>query len=334
MNVDSKINNEKDMYDMISIGDTTVDVFLELNEAEVTCDIDKDNCKLSINYADKIPVDGITEVLAVGNSANNAVASSKFGMKTALYTHLGDDASGKAMKEKLIADGISDEYLVIDEGKRSNHSTVINYQGERTILVYHEPRTYQLPDLADTKWIYFSSIGKGRKQLHDQVVARVENSDIKLGFNPGSHQMKDGAEALAPIISKTHVFFVNVMEAERLFGEADDIKGLLKKTHDAGPEIVVITDGPQGSFMYDGQDYWRMGIIDVPVIERTGCGDAYASGFIAALHYGKSPDEAMQWGNMNSTFVLQKIGAQAGLLSYEKMLENLAKHEDVTPEKF
>ena len=325
---------QKFMYDMISIGDTTVDVFLDLDEATVLCDIDKDECRLCINYADKIPVKGITEILGVGNAANNAVASSRFGMKTALYTHLGDDASGKAMKLQLVEEGLSDEYLNVDEGKRSNHSTVINYKGERTILVYHEPRKYHLPNFDDPKWIYFSSVGKGRDTLHEQLATFMETSNAKLCFNPGSHQMKDGADKLSPLISKTHVFFVNVMEAERLFGKKDSIKELLKTVHAAGPKIVVITDGSNGSYMHDGSEFWKLGIIDVPVVERTGCGDAFASGFIAALHYGKSPSEAMEWGNMNSTFVLQKIGAQEGLLSKDEMEKHLVEYSAFKSEKF
>lgn len=319
---------------MISIGDTTVDVFLELDDATVLCDINKDECQLCINYADKIPVAGITEILGVGNAANNAVASSRFGMKTALYTHFGDDESGAAMKSHLTSEGLDDVYMKTDERKRSNHSTVINFKGERTILVYHEPRNYQLPELAESKWIYFSSVGEGRDELHQQLVDFMESTSAKLCFNPGSHQLKDGIEKIQSIVEKTHVMFVNLMEAERLFSDHHNVKDLLVNMHNAGPQICIITDGPKGSYMYDGSDFWKLGIIDVPVVERTGCGDAYASGFIAGLHYGKSPAEAMQWGNMNSTFVLQKIGAQEGLLSKDEMIEGLSQHKDVKPEKF
>ena len=52
-----------------------------------------------------------------------------------------------------------------------------------------------------------------------------------------------------------------------------------------------------------------------PPVDRTGAGDAFASTFVAALIKGKSLDEALRWAPINSMNVVQRVGAQAGLLS-------------------
>ena len=60
-------------------------------------------------------------------------------------------------------------------------------------------------------------------------------------------------------------------------------------------------------------------------VDRTGAGDSFASTFTAAIILGKSPEEALSWGPINSMSVVQKIGAQAGLLpraELEELLKN------------
>ena len=64
-------------------------------------------------------------------------------------------------------------------------------------------------------------------------------------------------------------------------------------------------------------------IFDMPVIERTGCGDSYSTGFICALSCGRDIPEAMRWGAINAAFVSQKIGAQEGLLRKDELREIL-----------
>jgi sugar/nucleoside kinase (ribokinase family) len=103
---------------------------------------------------------------------------------------------------------------------------------------------------------------------------------------------------------------------------------LLKRLKALGCGIVVITDGPKGSYVYDGKRMLKLGIFDVPVIERTGCGDAYATAFVAALHHGKDVAEAMRWGTANSASVISYIGPQQGLLRTAGMKKLLARFKD------
>ncbi len=308
-------------FDVISIGDTTLDVFLELDEsdASVQCGPDGEDCKLLLSWPDKIPVKKITNVPAVGNAANVAVGCARLGLKSALYTILGKDSSGKEAFEKLVSEKVAKDYIVWDKHRGTNYSAVINLKGERTILVYHEPRDYQLPKLGKTDWVYLTASGQPDENLHLQVIEYVKKNNAKLAFNPGDQQMKKGLEALRPVIKNCTVFFINKQEAEKLLGQDSDEKTLLQLLHNEGPKIVVITDGSKGSYSFDGNDYYFQEILHVPLIEMTGCGDSYATGFISALHLGKSIPEAMKWGTTNAAAKLQQIGAQAGLLTRKQL---------------
>ena len=312
------------MFDLISIGDSTIDVFLELTEAEVNCEIDPNECKLVLDYADKIPVNKVTRVAAVGNAANNAIGSARLGLKTALYTLVGEDRDGEEMRKIFEQEKVADDYIITDKGKRSNFSAVINFKGERTILVYHEDREYSLPQLGSTKWVYFTSIGKGHEKLHSQIPDYIKKSGAKLAFQPGSHQIREGKEKMKSLLKAAEMIIVNKREAEEILDKPGEVKELLRRVAELGPKIVVITDGKDGSWTYDGKVIRFAGVFpESEVVERTGAGDAYSTGFLAGLVSGVGVAEAMRWGSANGSSVVEHIGAREGLLTYEGMKKRL-----------
>ena len=314
----------KTKFDVISIGDTTLDVFLEL-EKEVKVIKEKNGKEyLALLNAEKIPVKKLTNILAVGNSANVAVGSSRLGLKTALYTVLGNDEIGKEMANVLHGEGVARDYIVFDKKQKSNFSAVLNYKAERTILVYHERRQYKLPKFASSKWIYYSSLAKGHDALHHEIPSYVKKHKVSLGFNPGSHQLNEGLKKLRPILKVTTVLFVNREEAQTLVGKEQNIKKLMGKLHEEGVKIVVITDGPKGSYASDGKNAYYLNIFPAPLVERTGAGDSFSTGFISALIYKESIVNAMCWGTVNSASVIGKIGAREGLLK-KREIESILK---------
>ncbi len=325
------------MYDIISIGDATVDVFLQLSDenAEVKCQLHREECQLCLDFADKIPVEKVTRIPGSGNASNNAVGSARLGMKTAIFSILGDDDVGHSIHAYWKRQGVGVGYVTFDKQRGSNYSTVLNFNGERTILVFHEKRTYVFPKrLDDPTWVYYTSLGKGSEKMHPALVAFVKKTGAKLCFQPGTFQLKLGAHELEPIIAASAVTIMNKEEAERLVGdETRSINVLLKRLRTLGCEIAVITDGPNGSYTYDGKTYLKMGTFEVPVIERTGCGDAYATAFVAALHHGKNVGEAMRWGTANAASVLGYIGPQEGLLKTASMKKMLARFSDIKPQQ-
>ena len=323
----------KPRFDLISIGDTTEDIFMELSEETKIIKDKKGIEYLGLVYAEKITTHKLTDVLAVGNSANVAVGSSRLGLKTALYTVLGKDDAGEEMANVLVREGVAKDYIVFDKERRSNLSVVLNYKAERTILVYHEKRAYDLPKLAPASWVYFSSLGKGHDKLHSQIPAYVKKHKVSLGFNPGSHQLHEGLKKLLPILKVTTVLFVNREEGQALVGKEPNVKKLMQKLHEKGPKIVVITDGPKGSYASDGTNMYSLKIFPAPLVERTGAGDSFSTGFIGALFHGKEISEAMKWGTINSASVIQKIGAREGLLKKKDMTSTLKSNPSFQAKK-
>ncbi len=325
------------MFDVIAIGDTTQDIFLQMSDASLQCDLDGNNCKICFDFADKIAVEKKTDVPAVGNAANHAIGVARLGLKAALYSIVGEDAQGKRSKEVLEENKVDPQYLVFDKAHGTNLSIVINFRSERTIFVYHEPRDYQLPVFESTAWIYLTSAsGNGVEALHAQTLEYLKkNPSVKMAFNPGTHQMHLGKEKLLPLIARTSILFLNREECQRVLDvTTSDIKELSQAFHTLGVTTMVITDGPKGSYVSDGKQIWFLPIFDGPVVERTGTGDAYGSGFLSAIIKGKDLPTAMLWGNANSTSVVQYIGAREGLLEEDAVLHTIEEQPSIRPKLY
>lgn len=304
-------------YDLITIGDATIDTFLFIDDALVNCSLNKEQCLLCVNYADKLPVQKIHRTVA-GNAANNAIGSARLGLKTAFVTTLGDDGSGEWIFSKLQHERVDTKFVRLNKKLETNSSTVLSYKGERTIFVYHAPREYALPPrLAKPRAVYYTSVGEHHVAYNRQIAAFVRRAGALLAFNPGTYQLRAGKKALAPVLAQTNFLFVNKEEAARLVGVRDDVRGYLVALHALGPQVVVVTDGPNGAYVFDGGSgkTYFVGIPHTPVVERTGAGDAFAAGFVSAQLHGKSLCEAMCWGVMNASSVIMHVGPQHGLLT-------------------
>src|SRR3989344_1094268 len=143
------------MFDLISIGDATIDNYVLIHDAEVRCNLNKTQCLLCVEYGDKIAVDRLTHSVA-GNAPNNVVGAARLKLKSSIYANVGSDSSGQQITEKLKQENVDIRYIRVNEGMESNLSTILSFKGERTIFVYHQDWKYQLPDLELSKWVYFS----------------------------------------------------------------------------------------------------------------------------------------------------------------------------------
>jgi sugar/nucleoside kinase (ribokinase family) len=152
-----------------------------------------------------------------------------------------------------------------------------------------------------------------------------------LAFQPGTFQIKLGLDKMKFFYERSEVFISNLEEAQRiLVNDSRDIKYLLKGIHSKGPKLTIITDGVNGAYMFDGDHFYKMPMYPNPrpAVERTGCGDAFASTFVTYLALGMTPLESLIRAPINSMSVSQFIGSQEGLLEHEQVEWWLKKAPD------
>lgn len=293
---------------------------------------------MCLEYADKIPVNSWVEAVG-GNAANSAVGLARLGIETGIVTSVGDDKEGKAVVRTLGREGVRTDWAKIEKGGITDESVILNYKGERTILAYHVPREYHLPqDLPSTNWVYLTSLNEKFEVLHRELLKWLKvHPETKLACNPGTHELKAGLGRNREILQKCEVLILNKEEAEEILQQNhcdrkkivahgnDELRGLLETLHRVGPKIVIITDGANGTYCYDGENFLFCDIFPAQRLEMTGAGDAFSAGFLASLTLGENVSEAMRWGNANSASVIQKIGSQEGLLNREQLGKMLKK---------
>lgn len=319
--------------DVISVGDTVIDDFIRLIDDQGKLEDEGKGKKwLSVPYGMKVPFEKSTVIYGVGNAANAAVNFSKLGLVSALITNLGADQRGRDVVKTLEKKGVETHLIKMQTGKKTNYHYVLWYKEDRTILINHEHYDYHWPHLHKSeipKWIYMSSIAENAVDMHDDMMEWLERyPEVQLAFQPGTYQIKFGAKRLEHVYRRSNVVVLNREEAVQVTGgNYDNVHELLDKLHELGPEIVMITDGPAGSYASDGKQRLYMPIYpDVaPPVERTGCGDAFASTFVAALIKGYSLEGALQLAPITPASVVLYPGAQEGLLTTRELREWLEK---------
>jgi ribokinase len=316
-------------YQVITIGEATIDCFMSLQKMDPQAKIDYGTGNICFKHGEKIDIDKY-DFCVGGNATNVAIGLSRLGLTAALCTEIGDDENSLKIQNTLEKENIDRFFVKQTKDCPSNFSVVINFKGDRTIFVKNLDREHNFQfDRISSDYIYLTSLGREWKNPYQNVIAFAEKNGAKVAFNPGSLQLLEGRDVLHKVLKKTDILFVNKEEGERiLFGknytnvslDHEYIKELLVKLQRIGSKLVILTNGKHGSFaLEENGEYHYCGISYGEVVERTGAGDAFTSGFLGATIHGLPVADAMVWGSLNAASVVGKVGAQAGLLPKEKM---------------
>ena len=328
--------------DILCVGDAKIDIFLKIPESNPYFGLDKAQNKLFITYGEKIHVERY--ILEIGgNATNTTVGISRLGLSVGLCAEIGKDELSQKILTRLKKESI-DRKLLLQTDEDTSMSIALSYKGERTLLTEHVKRNHDFNfEKIGTKLIYLTSLGNVWEKAYEKVLEVAKAKNIKLAFNPGSVQLERRGKVVMDIIENADYLFVNKEEAEEiLYGKElelgktteNQVKKLLYGLKSLGVKNVVITDGENGSYVEDANnETYHLGIIKVEVAEKTGAGDAYCAGFLAATLHGLETEEAMRWGAISSANVIRGIGAEVGLLTKPEMEERLKTESSLKAEK-
>ena len=317
-------------YDVISIGNATQDVFVEISPKHAK----KDVCFVP---GHKIEIKGM-HYHTGGGASNTSAAFSKMGLKAAIVSELGNDPAGKAIEEELKEYGIGRELLIRSKVKTAYSVILTGFGKDRVILAY-SGATACLKDKdikwnkINAKWVHVSSLHK-KPKLMEKICVHAKKRGAMVSINPGKTELSAGLKKLEKTFRNADVLFLNESEALSLTGSAN-IERNLGLLHNYCNKIVI-TAGAKGAYVYDGKTVYFKDIFPVTVTDATGCGDAFNSGFVAALIYGKSTEEALLWGSAQSNSIVTKIGTKNILLNkrqINKFLDSFTNGRKVVKKK-
>lgn len=339
------------MFDIITIGHSTIDIIAKIPDAHLHCRKDEKTCELCFSYGQKLLADSIDECIG-GNAPNVAIGLKRLGFETGVISNLGQDEKGLKIRQILQKEGVDDSHLKNDSFNPTDVSLVLSYQAERTILAHHSPFVYLMPhNLKPPQWIYLTSLGKNFHKLYDGLRDYlIENGNVKLALNPGLQELNWGAQGSRGILERSNVLILNKEEAEILAkvskiaikaldlgyeqNGTSSVRWLLEGLKGLGPKIVVITDAKNGAFSFDGNNFLKIKPFPADLVEMTGAGDAFSSGLLAAMIGDSDMSEALRWGSAEAASVIGKIGSTAGLLNKKELQNLLNSQKEIIAETF
>jgi len=300
-------------------------------------DSDDEQSYIAFEQGAKIPVEHVF-IATGGGATNTAVGFSRLGMNSGIICKVGTDDAAERVLGKLRRENVDVDSVVSTSEHLTGYSVILTcFTGDRTVLVHRGACTHLLADeinwdaLADAKWIYLSSMAGESAPLFETIAVHARDNGVKLAINPGGAQIVSGLDGLGAALEASHVIFVNKQEAYHLAGvepkqgRSDELEAL-RRLHEAGCDIVVMTDGSNGAEAFDGSAYYTMPAIEVPEKSTLGAGDAFASGCVAALFRGLGLREALRAGALNAANVVRYLGAKRGLMRWNELQAALTTH--------
>ncbi|MEM4240025.1 MAG: carbohydrate kinase family protein [Candidatus Woesearchaeota archaeon] len=313
------------MYDVITLGSGTVDVFVKTQKPEIMRHKGHDDVCYAIGQ--KILVEDL-HVDTGGGGTNTAVAFSRLGLKTGWIGEVGTDLHAKTVLDEMKREKV--DFLGGRGRGMTGYSVILTgLEHDRSILAFKgvndKLAAYEVPwKKLKTKWFYFSAMMNQSFETLKKAALFAKRKGIKYAFNPSMYIAKMGAKALKPIIDGCDLLIMNKEEAQALTGMKEaGCKQLLAELQKHA-KIAVITDGPKPAHAYNGIQHFQLIPPKIRVVETTGAGDAFASGMLAGIIIKQDIKEAMQWGMAEAEAVIQQIGAKQSLLT-RRQIEKVKK---------
>lgn len=305
-------------YDIISVGSTAVDLFLNCESNRVT--FERSGDRICMPLGAKILIDQCCS--AVGGSATNSSTSFKrLGLQAGVISKLGNDPYATLVLNHLKQEGI--RFMGTQAPGNTGLSVIISgVKHDRTILVHkgnnNKLKKTDLPKRLNTRWFYFGSALEDTWATQKHLANYAKKNNIKILFNPSHYVAKQGIAKLKPVLSATNILILNKEEARALTNIRKEIPGLLKHLQEHVP-IVVITNGAKGAHAYNGIAMHAIKPKDVPVTDPTGAGDAFASGFLASIIHGNDIPTALKWAAAQANNILGEYGTTNTLLTKQRI---------------
>jgi len=300
---------------IVTIGKATQDVFLKSSKA-FEPHAHKGVLYEQLPLGQKLDLDEVIFTTG-GNVTNAAVTFARQNLHSTYVWALGTDFASQAILQALDSDGVDTSAVVQREEYRASYSTILLAgSGERTILNYHgtalpaDGKVLDLSVLARADWVYLSALGD--IDLLEVIISKCAEYGVKVMLNPASAELNE-IEKLKTLLEDVAVLAVNKEEAQQIV-EGQSVEELARHiTHYCA--VAIVSDGPHGAVTTDKKTVVTSGMYDnVLVIDRTGAGDAFGSGFLSYFAQGKSIKDSIVFASANSTSVVGQIGAKAGIL--------------------
>lgn len=323
------------MYDVITIGSATLDVFLHCESLDI---LEKEGVKeIAFPYGSKINV--LHSLFETGGGGTNtATTFARQGLTVAVLSKIGHDFPGEKVLQKLKEEHIDTQYLTQSDTDTTSFATIVwaPYKGS-VIFIDRGKATLDSSDIKGgltSRWFYISSL-KGNFDVIKKVQqVSSANKDLPslVSWNPGQQELVHQDKVLE-VLPAIELLILNKRELSQLLKEDAeiDILSLLRKAHTLPCRKKLLTDGHNGSYFYNGSTWVHAGIYTADRKEATGAGDAFGSAFVAGIIKGLSEHECLKMASANAASVVQSPSAKNGILNAHQIKDWITHDLPISP---
>lgn len=276
-----------------------------------------------------------------GSPANVLVNMQRLDNQTAFISRIGKDEFGEYLTEILENEGVNLDCMQYDSKKATPIIFVNKSKETPSWLAYRGADiNLQISDKIykkiDNSSIFFMgsfilSENPARSTAIETLDYAVNNNKF-FAFDPSFRaslwpEGNKGKEIIKDILSQADIIKPSLDDAYHLYGQ-DHPENYLKKYHDAGAKIVILSLGKDGVLLSDGSnEAVHLPVLSEKVVDVTGAGDSFWAGFLTGVLKGLPIKRAAKLGNAVAAFKIQGVGA----LSSVPPLMEIMSYYDIQP---
>lgn len=238
-----------------------------------------------------------------GNANTAATAMARLGVRVAMCTVIGDDPAGRFLLERMEEEGVDTRYVVRDRNLATPQSINVatGATATRTIITTPAHRVDATRAIASRPaWIHLDAEGHNSTAgaLHPRVGSRVS---VDAGIHVDATDLRE-FDLYAPTRAQIEARF-----------PASDLRSSMTAAIAAGAVDVVVTDGPNGSFVMHEGHFSSVAAFQVDPVSTLGAGDVFHGALVAALVHGTDLVTAALWANATAALSCRALDGQSAI---------------------
>ncbi|MFD0769341.1 carbohydrate kinase family protein [Bacillus sp. CGMCC 1.60114] len=312
-NLDEKIEFQNKSNDILTVGEILIDM-------------------ISTDYDENFECNTYSKFFG-GSPSNIAMNVKMLGINSLVASAVGEDGLGNFLINYLSKTGIDPSCVQIVEDSTS--MVVVTKSKSTPIPIFYRGADYQLDytleleeAVKNSKIVHFSCWPISRipsRHTIEKVMEVAKKNNSLVCFDPNYHPKlwrkgEDGVKYVKSIIGKVDIVKPSEDDAERLFGK-DTHEKQIEKFLNLGVKLVIMTLGKDGAIVSNGKKMISFNTLATAVVDTTGAGDAFWSGFYAAVVKGYTIRQALNLGFAVCAYKLKYTGAVVDLPKLELIKE-------------
>jgi sugar/nucleoside kinase (ribokinase family) len=245
-----------------------------------------------------------------GEAYTNAVGMHRLGLKVGWAADFGNDDFSRFALEKARAEGLDESLFVHHKKPMRRISVAMSFAQDRAFVTYYDPEPsipagFKALARASARLVYLPGFYYGPFLETGLKLIRLKKMKLVMDGN-SDDQVLMTKPAVIKTVHAADVFLPNASEARRMTGEKDLEKAMCRLGEHC--RLVVVKDGANGAYAWDGKQLLRSPAISVDAVDTTGAGDCFNAGFIKAWLDGLSLPDCLRWGNIVGGFSTLGMG--------------------------